>query len=161
MFGISNNKVLEQQTKAAEKESLDILTDNELSPLSRANALRQCLQLKEKAARFILEELEGIITRFANNGVSSVSLFGIAEAYQKALESATAQMQVFANELAKLTRNEDMEEGYTFISERLSSEAETLINPLKEKKEKAVSDLDSMIFLEIYDTWNNLENKPI
>lgn len=160
MFGISSN-VLEQQIKAAEKEALEFVKDNELTPLSRANALRECLQLKEKAARFIYEELEDMIKRFTNNGVSSVSLCGIAEAYQKALESATAQMQVFANELAKLTRNKDIEEAYTVISERYSSEAEALINPIKEKKDKAVSNIDSMVFAEIYDTWNNLENKPI
>ena len=161
MFKVVGNSVLEQQIKAAEKEAFEILSDEELSPISRASALREALQMKERAARFILEQMGQQITLLKGNGVSSVSLVVIAEAYKQALESSADQMQVFAKELAGLTHNKEMEEGYSYISERLSYEAEALIIPLRESKEKALSDLDSMVFAEIYDTWQNMENKPI
>lgn len=161
MFGIGGNKVLELQIKAAEAEAMDLLNDTEETPLSRANTLRQIVQMKERAARFVLEELESMIARFTAHGVSCVSLVAIAEAYQQAIEASTSQMQVFANDLAGLTHNEDMVEGYGYISERLSNHAETLIKPLKESKEKALKGVDSMAFAEIYETWQNLENKPI
>lgn len=161
MLGIGGNKVLELQIKAAEAEAKEILNETEESPLFRANCLRQVLQMKERAARFILEELESMIARFTVQGVSSVSLVAIAEAYQQAIEASTSQMQIFANELAGLTHNEDMVEGYGYISERLSSYAEDLIKPLKESKEKALKGVDSMAFAEMYETWQNLENKPI
>ena len=161
MFGIGGNNVLELQIKAAEAEAMELLNDTEESPIFRANCLRQVLQMKERTARFILEELEGIIVRFTAQGVSSVSLAAIAEAYQQAIEASTSQMQIFANELAGLTHNENMKEGYSYIAERLSSYAEDLIKPLKESKEKALKGVDSMVFAEIYETWQNLENKPI
>ncbi len=161
MFKVNSNEVLELQIKAAEKEALEFVTDSDKSPLSRANTLRQALQMKEKAARFVFEKLDLTIKEFTLNGVSSVSLLAISEAFLQAIESSTAQMQVFANELAKLTRNAEMEEAYSVIAERLISEAEDLITPLREQKEKAVSNIDSMAFVEIYETWHNLENKPI
>lgn len=161
MFGIGGNKVLELQIKAAEAEAMDLLNDTEETPLSRANTLRQIVQMKERAARFVLEELESMIARFTAHGVSCVSLVAIAEAYQQAIEASTSQMQVFANDLAGLTHNEDMVEGYGYISERLSNHAETLIKPLKESKERALKKVDSMVFAEIYETWHNMEDKPI
>ena len=161
MFGICGNKVLELQIKAAEAEAMDLLNDTEETPLSRANTLRQIVQMKERAARFVLEELESMIARFTAHGVSSVSLVAIAEAYQQAIEASTSQMQIFANELAGLTHNEDMVEGYGYISERLYNHAETLIKPLKESKERALKKVDSMVFAEIYETWHNIEDKPI
>ena len=124
MFGIGGNNVLELQIKAAEAEAMELLNDTEESPIFRANCLRQVLQMKERTARFILEELEGIIVRFTAQGVSSVSLAAIAEAYQQAIEASTSQMQIFANELAGLTHNADMEECYSYISESLSNHAE-------------------------------------
>lgn len=161
MFGIGGNKVLEMQIKAAEAEAMDLLNDTELSPLSRANTFRQIVQMKERAARFILEELESMIARFTAHGVSSVSLVAIAEAYQQAIEASTSQMQIFANDLAGLTHNEDMEEGYSYISERISNHAEDLIKPLKESKGKAMQSVEGMVFFEIYETWHNMEDKPI
>ena len=161
MFEVVGNNILELQIKAAEAETMDLLNDTEVTPLSRANTLRQIVQMKERAARFILEELESMIVRFKAQGVSSVSLVAIAEAYQQAVEASTSQMQIFANELAGLTHNADMEEGYSYISERLSNHAEDLIKPLKESKEKALSGVDSMVFAEFYETWHNLSNKPI
>ena len=116
--------------------------------------------MKEKAARFVLEELESMVTRFTSKGVSLVSLAAIAEAYKQAIEAYTSQMQVFANELAGLTQNADMRNGYSYISERLITHAEDLIKPLKESREKAMSDADSMVFAEIYETWHNLSDKP-
>ena len=161
MFEVVGNNILELQIKAAEAETMDLLNDTEVTPLSRANTLRQRVQMKERAARFILEELESMIVRFKAQGVSSVSLVAIAEAYQQAVEASTSQMQIFANDLAGLTHNDDMVEGYGYISERLSNHAEELIKPLKESKEKALKGVDSMVFAEIYETWQNLENKPI
>ena len=161
MFGISGNNVLELQIKAAEREALELLKDEEQSPISRSNTLRQVLQMKERVARFILEQLGDMITLFISNGVSSVSLVAIAEAYLQALESSTDQMQVFAKELGGLTNNKNLESGYHYIAERLSAEAEALIRPLKERKEKAVSNIDTMVFEEIYQTWHDMRNKPI
>lgn len=161
MFGIGGNKVLELQIKAAEAEAMDIINDAEESPGSRATMLRQLLQIKERAARFVLEELESMVALFTAKGVSSVSLVAIAEAYRQAIEAATSQMQVFANRLAELTHNADLEECYSYISESLSNHAEEIIKPLKESKEKALEDVDSMAFAEYYETWRNLESKPI
>ena len=161
MFGIGGNKVLELQIKAAEKEALELLKDEEQSPITRAKTLRQVVQMKERAAYFIFDELGGMITRLATHGVSCVSLVPIAEAYQQALEATTSQMQIFANELAGLTHNEDMGEGYGYISERLTAEAEALIKPLRENREEALQSVDGMIFFEILETWQNLSEKPI
>ena len=161
MFGIDGNKVLELQIKAAEAEVMDVINDAEESLQNRATILRQLLQMKERTARFVLEELERMIARFTANGVSSVSLVAIAEAYQQAIEADTSQMQVFANKLAELTHNADMEECYSYISESLSNHAEKIIKPLKESKEKALKGADSMAFAEYYETWHNMENKPI
>ena len=160
MFEITGNKVLEMQLKAAETEAFEILTDSEEDITSRSNCLRQVVQMKERAARFVIEELESLITRFTARGVSSVSLAAIAEAYQKALESSVSQMQIFANELSKLTHNDDIKNGYGAISESLVSYMDNLIRPLKESKGKALEGLDGMIFAEIYETWRNLENRP-
>ena len=161
MFGIKGSKVLELQIKAAEAEALDILNDKEETPLSRSTVLRQVLQMKERTARFVLEELESMIVRFTAHGVSAVSLVAIAEAYKQTIEASASQMQIFANDLAGLTHNEDMAEGYSYISERLSSHAEDLIKPLKEGKEMALKGVDNMAFAEIYETWHNMEDKPI
>ena len=76
-------------------------------------------------------------------------------------EASTSQMQIFAKELAGMTHNTDMEDFYSYLSESLSSQAEAMIKPLLESKEKAMSNVDSMVFAEIYETWNNMENKPV
>ena len=161
MFGLKGNKALELQIKAAEKEALELLKDEEQSPITRAKTLRQVVQMKERAAYFILEELGNMITRFMSRGVSCVSLVPIAEAYQQALEASTSQMQIFANELAGLKHDEEIEEGYGYISERLTAEAEALIKPLRENRGKALQSVDEMIFFEILETWHNLSEKPI
>lgn len=160
MFGLNKTSTLELQIKAAETEVMDIIKEVD-NPVSRANTLRQIVQMKERAARFVLEDLENMIVRLKAHGVSSVSLVAIAEAYQQAIEASTSQMQIFVKELAGLTHNADMEDCYSYISESLSNKAESLIRPLKESKEKALSNVDSMVFVEIYDTWNNMDNKPV
>lgn len=160
MFGLNKTSVIELQIKAAEAEVMDIQKDEE-NPARRANILRQIVQMKERTARFVLEDLESMIVRLKGHGVSSVSLVAVADAYQQAIEASTAQMQIFAKELAVLTHNADMEGCYSYISERLSSQAEALIKPLKESKERAMSNVDSMVFAEIYEAWNNMENKPV
>ena len=160
MFGLKKTTVLELQIHAAEAEAMDILKEEE-SPACRANILRQLVQMKERTARFILEDLESMIVRLKAHGVSSVSLVAIAEAYQQVIEASTSQMQIFAKESAGLTHNTDMEDFYSYLSESLSSQAEAMIKPLLESKEKAMSNVDSMVFAEIYETWNNMENKPV
>ncbi len=163
MFEIVGDSVLELQVKAAESEAAEMLTDEDMEPSSRVDVLRQVLQMKERAANAIFEELKNTITRLSGNGVSSVSLFEIACAFLKALEASASQMEVFASELAGLIHNTDIdiEDCYVRISERIVNNAENLIKPLKESKEKAVSGVDSMIYAEIYETWNNLQYKPI
>lgn len=160
MFGLNKTSTLELQIKAAETDVMDIIKEVD-SPVSRANTLRQIVQMKERAARFVLEDLENMIVRLKAHGVSSVSLVAIAEAYQQAIEASTSQMQIFVKELAGLTHNTDMEDFYSYLSESLSSQAEAMIKPLLESKEKAMSNVDSMVFAEIYEAWNNMENKPV
>lgn len=160
MFGLNKTSTLELQIKAAETDVMDIIKEVD-SPISRANTLRQIVQMKERAARFVLEDMENMIVRLKAHGVSSVSLVAIAEAYQQAIEASTSQMQIFVKELAGLTHNTDMEDFYSYLSESLSSQAEAMIKPLLESKEKAMSNVDSMVFAEIYEAWNNMENKPV
>lgn len=160
MFGLNKTSTLELQIKAAETDVMDIIKEVD-SPVSRANTLRQIVQMKERAARFVLEDMENMIVRLKAHGVSSVSLVAIAEAYQQAIEASTSQMQIFVKELAGLTHNTDMEDFYSYLSESLSSQAEAMIKPLLESKEKAMSNVDSMVFAEIYEAWNNMENKPV
>ena len=160
MFGITYNKVLEQQIQAAHTEIEEIERDPQ-DPIDHVTTLRRLVQMKQRVSCFLLSELEDIITRFTSKGVSSVSLMLIGESYQQALEASSSQMQIFANELAKLTHNTEMEECYKLISERLISQAESLVNPLRESKEKALADLDDMVFAEIYEPWHNLNQKPI
>lgn len=160
MFGLNKTSTLELQIKAAETDVMDIIKEVD-SPVSRANTLRQIVQMKERAARFVLEDMENMIVRLKAHGISSVSLVAIAEAYQQAIEASTSQMQIFVKELAGLTHNTDMEDFYSYLSESLSSQAEAMIKPLLESKEKAMSNVDSMVFAEIYEAWNNMENKPV
>ena len=159
MLRINGKSVLEKQIKAAEAEAKDILKEEKRR--DQISILRQIVQMKGRVACFLIEELGDMITRFLSNGVSSVSLVPIVEAYQQAIGASASEMQVFANKLAWLTHNKDMEEAYSHLSERFTSLADDLVIPLKESEEKALLREESMIFAEIYETWRNMSNKPI
>ena len=149
-----------QQLQAAEHEAQEMA--REISDKGQLmESLTTLVQMKEHAARTLLEQFERQATILQSHGVSAVSVASVGEAYARAIDTVTAQMVVFARELSLLTHQADILTAYTRLSERFTKEVAEILEPYQERCKKAMSSTESMVFLEIYETYNNSKNNNI
>ena len=143
--------LIQAQVKAVEDGIAEM--KKELSKDDYLEALSSFVVLKKNAVDCMVETLQNITREFQSNGVSEITIATIGKVFQQSINTATAQMTVFASELANATHNTDMEIAYQNISYRVATGVEELLETFVEHLDAAKDDPEVMIYGEIYDIW--------
>lgn len=149
-------KLSTAQIEAATRATAEIMEAEDKQ--DTINALTSLVMMKEKAIITLSDHLERYVCSLNRHGLSGASVAIVADGYLQAIRTASSQMMIFADQLSKVIKNEDMAQAYAHIVERAERDAEKLISTYVESQKKIFEDGES-VFAEIYETYHNFINK--
>ncbi len=154
----TQNEIQDKQIKALQAVCQSFVDDAE-TPEAKVALLREFLKVKEIASSHLSEFLHKDIKNLLSCGVSAVSVLSIAEAVRNELTTNLAQMEIFADRLSSVLHHSDIREAYGNISERLMSEADELIEPLRLLAEEAMNDATKLEEVEAEKVWHKFSRE--
>ena len=147
-----------KQIKATSELCIEFERDCD-SQKEKIDTLRSMLRMKETAARKLYAIFETRIMPLRRFGISDISVLGIAEALENELITNLGEMEVIADRLAIATHNNDIRDAYGSISAKLIDDVKDILESMRETREEALNDNDSLQRVEWCDTWESLNNE--
>lgn len=145
------------QVEAAIRGAQDLLTCD--SREETLDSLRRLLQMKEKAITILIDHLERYVVNLKNQGISGASVAVVGSGYKQAISTAASQMVVFAEEMARLTHDQDISFAYNRISDRVDRQVNNILDPFVEQQETLLQDEDEAMHQECWATYHYYQFK--
>lgn len=152
---MDKKEIQQKQIEATRQICIEFERDSD-SAQEKINTLRQMLRMKENAARRLEEFFYEQIMPLRRNGISVISVLGVAEALEHELLTTLGEMQVIADRLANVTHLDNIRDGYDNIADNITDGINSTLESLRADKEEAVNDNDAFQRIEWAETWESL-----